>query len=136
MTAADERGSVSVFVVGVFLALMVVGGLVFDGGNIIAGHREADAEAEGAARAAAEQVAPASLHSGILAISPAAAQDAVDTYLAPYNHRGVALVSGDQVTVTVAFTVPMQVLSIVGIKAKTVTGTGEATAVEAGVVAP
>jgi len=129
----DERGSVTVFVVGVLLALMVVAGLVFDGGSIIAGHREADAEAQGAARAAADQIATISLHSGNLAIDPAAARAAVDTYLAPYHHTGTITVNADNVTVIVTFPVAMQVLSIVGVDSKTVTGTGSATAIEGGV---
>ena len=105
-------------------------GLVFDGGSILAAHREADAEAEGAARAAAEQISGHALHTGTLGIDPPAAQTAADAYLAPYHHAGVVTVNGDTVTVTVSFSVPMQVLSIVGIGTKTVTGTGTATAVE------
>ena len=118
---------------GILLALIVVAGLVFDGGSIIAGHREADAEAEGAARAAAQQVAATALHTGTVSIDPARAQSAADAYLSAYHHPGTVIVAGDQVTVTVTFPVGMQVLSIVGVGAKTVTGTGSATAVEGGV---
>ena len=130
MTRRDENGSVSVFVVGVFLALVVTAGLVFDGGNILAAHREADAEAEGAARAAAEEISGHALHTGTLGIDPSAAQAAAENYLAPYHHSGVVTVNGDTVTVTVSFSVAMQVLSIAGIGSKTVTGTGTSTAVE------
>jgi Flp pilus assembly protein TadG len=133
MRATDERGSVTVFMVGVFLALIVVAGLVFDGGSIIAGHREADAEAEGAARAAAEQIANTSLHAGTVAIAPAQAQHAVAVYLAPYHHRGTVAVNGDNVTVTVSFPVTMQVLSVIGVGSKTVSGSGSASAIEGAV---
>jgi hypothetical protein len=126
----DENGSVSVFVVGVFLALIVMAGLVFDGGNFLAAHREADAEAEGAARAAAEQLSGHALHTGTLAISLPAAQNAADAYLAPYHHTGTVTVTGDIVTVTVTYSVPTQVLTIVGIGSKTVSGTGTASALE------
>jgi Putative Flp pilus-assembly TadE/G-like len=124
----DERGSVSVFVVGVLLALIVTAGLVFDGGSILAAHREADGEAEGAARAAAQEISGHALHTGTLGIDPATAQTAADSYLAPYHHAGVVVVNGDTVTVTVIFSVPMQVLSIVGVGSKTVIGTGTASA--------
>jgi hypothetical protein len=129
----DDQGSVTVFVVGILLALIVTAGLVFDGGSIIAGHREADAEAEGAARAAAEQVATAALHAGTVSIDPARAQAAAYVYLSAYHHAGTVTVNGDQVTVTVSLPVAMQVLSIVGAGPKTVTGTGSATAVEGAV---
>jgi len=125
-----ERGSVTVFVVGVLLALMVMGGLVFDGGTIIAGHREADAEAEGAARAAAEQISTSALHSGQTELDAVQATNAADTYLDQYRHTGTVVVTGDSVTVTVSYPVTMQVLSLFGIKTKTVSGTGTATAVE------
>ena len=133
MNAADERGSVTVFLVGVLLALIVMAGLVFDGGSIIAAHREADAEAEGAARAAAEQLTNASLHSGAPTIDPTRAEQAVAAYLTPYHHQGSVTVNGDNVTVTVTVPVTMQVLSIIGVSGKNVTGSGTATAVEGGV---
>jgi hypothetical protein len=125
-----ERGSVTVFVVGVTVALIVLAGLVFDGGAILAGHREADAEAEGAARAGAEAVASTAREGRSLGIDPGAAVAAVDRYLGAYGHRGTVTVVGDRVTVTVNFTVPMQVLTIVGITHRAVTGIASATAVE------
>jgi Putative Flp pilus-assembly TadE/G-like len=130
VTRRDENGSVSVFVVGVFLALIVTSGLVFDGGSILAAHREADGEAEGAARAAAQEISGHALHTGTLGIDPTTAQIAAEDYLGPYHHAGVVVVNGDTVTVTVTFSVSMQVLSIVGVGSKTVTGTGSATALE------
>ena len=133
MTDRDERGSVTVFVVGVLLALVVMGGLVFDGGAVIAGHREADAEAEGAARAAAEQVSIAALRSGHVQLNAAGATKAADTYLRHYGHTGSVIVNGNEVTVTVSYVVDMQVLDLIGIRSKAVTGTGTATAIEGAV---
>lgn len=124
----EDRGSITVFVVGVVVALIAVAGLVFDGGTIIAGHREADAEAQGAARAGAEAVAGSERVSGAVTIDPSAAQQAAQLYLATYRHAGQVTVDGDSVTVTVSFTEPLQVLSIVGMSSKTVTGTSSATA--------
>lgn len=128
----DQRGSITVFVVGVLVALVVVAGLVFDGGAIIAGHREADNEAEGAARAGAEVVAAEARLSGRLAVDPAAARAASLRYLSVYGHRGSVSVVGDNVTVTVSFVERTQILAIVGLRARTVTGTASATAVEGG----
>jgi hypothetical protein len=133
MIDRGERGSVTVFVVGVLLALVVMGGLVFDGGAVIAGHREADAEAEGAARAAAEQVSIPALRSGHIQLRTATATQAADDYLRQYGHTGTVVVDGDDVTVNVSYPVGMQVLDLIGIRSKTVSGTGTATAIEGAV---
>lgn len=129
--AGEDQGSVTVFVVGVLAALFVVAGLVFDGGTIIAGHREADAEAEGAARAGAEAVAAAKRASAAVTVDPVAARRAAERYLTAYGHEGHVTVAGDQVTVTVSFT-EMQILSIVGLRSKSVTGTASAIALVGG----
>ena len=66
---------------------------------------------------------------GVVTIDPNQVQAAVDRYLAPTGHRGVAQVNGDQVIVTVTFGQPMQILGIVGKFSASVTGTGAAQAV-------
>jgi Flp pilus assembly protein TadG len=132
----DECGQVTVFVIGVFVALIALAGLVFDGGNILAAHRRADDEASGAARAAAQQVSASSLRgSGAVTLDANQVQAAVDRYLAPTGHHGVAQVEGDRVTVTVSFRQPLQILGIVGLFSSTVHGEGAAHAVR-GVTAP
>lgn len=130
MTDRGERGSVTVFVVGVLLALIVMGGLVFDGGALMAGHRQADAEAEGAARAAAERISIPALRSGVVQLNRTEATAAAEGYLAHYGHVGTVAVTGNTVTVTVTYRVGMQVLDLIGIGSKSVTGTGQAIAVE------
>jgi hypothetical protein len=136
MRRRGEQGQVTVFAVGVLLALIAMAGLVFDGGNILAGHRRADNEAEGAARAAAQQVSASSLlGSDTVRIDPNLVQDAVDRYLAPTGHRGVVLVDGDQVSVTVTFPQPLQILGIAGLGSATIRGSGRARAVR-GVTGP
>ena len=45
MRRRDEQGSVTVFVVSITAALLLIAGLVFDGGRMIAARREADAVA-------------------------------------------------------------------------------------------
>jgi Flp pilus assembly protein TadG len=132
----DQAGQVTVFVVGVFVALITVAGLVFDGGNILAAHRRADNEAAGAARAAAQEVSASSLlGSGAVTIDPKRVQAAVERYLAPTGHRGVVQVEGDRVSVTVEFREPVQILGVVGIFSSSVRGEGMAHAVR-GVTVP
>lgn len=130
--SGEDRGSVTVFVVGVLAALFVVAGLVFDGGAIIAGHREADAEAEGAARAGAEAVAAAERASAAVTVDPVAARRAAERFLTAYGHVGQVTVAGDRVTVTVSFTERTQILSLVGLRSKSVTGTASAIALVGG----
>lgn len=132
MTDRGEQGSVTVFVVGVLLALIVMGGLVFDGGALMAGHRQADAEAEGAARAAAERISISALRSGVVQLNRTEATAAAEGYLAHYGHVGTVAVTANTVTVTVTYRVGMQVLDLIGIRSRSVTGTGQATAVEGG----
>ncbi len=136
MGKRDERGQVTVFVVGVVVALIAVAGLVFDGGNILAAHRRADDEAAGAARAAAQQVAAASLlGTDTVTIDPNQAQAAVDRYLAATGRRGIAQVDGDRVSVTVTFEQPLQILGIAGMVSSSVRGVGSARAVRGVTVA-
>ncbi len=132
MTESGERGSVTVFVVGVLMALIVMGGLVFDGGALMSGHRQADAEAEGAARAAAERISISALRSGVVQLNRTEATAAAEGYLAHYGQVGTVAVTGNTVSVTVTYRVGMQVLDLIGIRSRSVTGTGHATAVEGG----
>jgi uncharacterized membrane protein len=125
MKQRDEAGMVTAFVVSITAALLLFIGLVLDGGYLLAARREAIDEAEGAARAAAQAVATPA-RAGSLTLDPARAQAAVDNFLAPTGHRGVATVNGDVVVVTVSFSHPMLILGIGGLTARTVTGTGTA----------
>lgn len=123
----SEDGSVTVFVVGLTLALMMVAGLVFDGGRILAARRQAHDLADNAARAAAQAVDLDALRSGApVELDPLAAQVAAEDYLAATGHTGTVLVSADSVEVTVTITTPMVLLQIAGVSERTVTASGQA----------
>ncbi|MDP9073354.1 MAG: pilus assembly protein TadG-related protein [Actinomycetota bacterium] len=127
--ARDQAGTVTVFVVSMTMALVLFIGLVLDGGATLAARREAIDEADGAARAAAQAIAPPTRGSAVATIDPGRAQGAVDAFLAPTGHGGQAVVQGDAVTVTVSFRQPMYVLGAGGLMSVTVTGRGTARAV-------
>ena len=130
MAAADEYGQVTVLVAGVLVALIAMAGLVFDGGNIVAAHRQADDEASGAARAAVQELSPTDLFgTGTVVVDAARARAAAAAYLAPTGHDGVVDVQGDRVQVTVSFREPLQILGIVGIRSASIRGEGSAHAV-------
>jgi len=109
------------------VAMLILIGLVVDGGYLLAARRRAIDEANGAARAGAEALAPSSYRtSGSLDLDPVAADAAAQAYLAAAGHRGVVTVNGNDVTVSLNFDQPMSLLRIIGIDAVNVSGRGQA----------
>jgi Flp pilus assembly protein TadG len=131
----DERGVVTVFVAGITLALLMVAGLVVDGGYTLAARREAANEAESAARAGAQALDTGGVRSGPGApLDAAAAVSAVQAYLATTGHAGTVTVNGEIVRVEVTIDQPLYLLGLVGIRSLIVSGVGSARPVR-GVVA-
>jgi hypothetical protein len=125
----EEEGTVTAFVVVFALALMLVAGLVLDGGLALAAKVQAIDDAQAAARAGAQAIdLPTYRATGQITLNPAEATEDADNYLAAAGHTGTVAVAGNQVTVTVTITQPTQILDIAGIDNFTVTGTGTATA--------
>lgn len=129
-TWRGEDGAVSMLVVGLALALLLVAGLVFDGGRLLAARSEAFAVADNAARAGAQAVDIAELRaSGTAAFDRAAAETAALAFLDRAGHRGSVNVSPQQVEVTVTITAETAILGLAGVDERTVTATGRATLV-------
>jgi Flp pilus assembly protein TadG len=123
----DEHGQVTAFVVTIFLALLLLAGLVIDGGLALAAKRRAINEAEAAARAGAQAIAiPTFRTSGNITLDPASARTAAHAYLAAAGHSGTVRVVGERVTVTVQITQQLQILGLAGLGHLTVTGQGTA----------
>src|SRR3954447_14244158 len=103
----DERGQVTAMWAILALALLVLGGLVYDGGQILTARREANNLARQAARAGAQQLDENTVRAGHPTLDPVSADAAARDYLA---RRGVApaivTVTGSTVTVTVEMTQP------------------------------
>ncbi len=132
MNRQVERGSVTVFVVSITLSLLVMAGLVFDGGRIIAGRREADAVAAAAARAGAQGLDESGLRN--TAAAPIGESDAsarVQRYLEPTGFTGSATVIGDAVVVNVRRTQDLQILSLVAMHSASIEGSATARSVRA-----
>ena len=126
----DESGQVTAFVVTMMSALLMLGGLVFDGGKTLAAKRQAINEAEAASRAGAQSLdASAYRSTGNVALDPVAARRAAMSYLSATGNTGTVQVVGDEVRVTVTHVEPTSILSIAGIQQFTVTGNGVAHAV-------
>ena len=125
--ARSEEGTVTVLVVGLTLALLLVAGLVYDGGAVLAARRQANDLADNAARAAAQAVDVDVLRADAsVALDPLAAEAAAEEYLAATGHDGEVMVTADRVAVTVAVTARMTLLQLAGVGDRTVTATGEA----------
>lgn len=126
----NESGQVTAFVVTMMSSLLLLGGLVFDGGNTLAAKRQAINEAEAAARAGAQALdASAYRSTGAVTLDPVAARQAATAYLSATGDSGAVQIQGDEVRVTVTRSEPTSILSIAGIHQFTVTGTGVAHAV-------
>lgn len=130
MSRRDERGTVTVFVVSMTVALLLVAGLVLDGGRVIAAHREADAVAEAAARAGAQGLDETGLRQSDGApIRPPDAAARVERYLATTEFSGTTSVAGDVISVTVQRPQPLAILTLAGLRTTSIEGSGSARAV-------
>ena len=124
-----ESGMVTAFVVIFTLTLVLMAGLVLDGGLALAAKVQAIDDAQAAARAGAQAIdIPTYRASGQITLDPAQAAADAERYLAAAGHTGTVSVNGEQVTVTVTITQPTQILDLAGIGHLTETGTGAATA--------
>jgi Flp pilus assembly protein TadG len=112
-----EAGAIAVMVAVLGVSLLLVVGLVFEGGVAIAAKRRAMNVAEQAARAGAEQLDLAAVRAGAgFQIDPGAATTAADAYLANAGYSGTVAVSGDTVTVSnVAWSSQDPMLSTLGV---------------------
>ncbi len=125
-----ENGSISVFVTVIAVAMMLVAGLVLDGGRLLSARRQADDIAANAARAGAQAIDETSLRSGTAVIDAVAGPQAVAAYLAATPATGTTRVSGDTVTVHVQLGVRMLLLGLAGVPDTTVTASRQARAVQ------
>jgi hypothetical protein len=129
-----EQGSISAFLAVSAVGLLLVIGLVADGGAKVRATQEADAVAAEAARAAGQAVdVSTSVTDHKTRVDPHAAVAAAERYLTAADHTGTATITDDgrMVEVTVTITRPTAVLSLIGITHTTVTGHARATLVHA-----
>lgn len=123
----SQDGAVTVFLVVLTLALLLVAGLVYDGGRVLAARQLARDLAGNAARAAAQSVDLDAVRAGSPpSLDALAAKASAQAYLDAAGYEGYVVVIGDRVEVTVSLTTPMALLQLAGITQRTVTGTGEA----------
>jgi Flp pilus assembly protein TadG len=108
------------------LALVVLGGLVYDGGQVLTARRDANNLARQAARAGAQALDETATRLDTPTLDPAAAEAAALAYLARRHATGTAHADPAGITVTVTAVQPTPLLALVGIDSRTVTGTAHA----------
>lgn len=114
-TGERDGGMVTAFVVVFALALVFVAGLVYDGGRMLASHRQAENLADSAARAGAQAISdPAWRATGQIVLDEEAARAQACSLLARAGHPcggGTQVsVTGDTVSVTVRFSIDLALL--------------------------
>jgi len=125
---ARDAGSVTVFVAVTMLGLLVLCGLVVDGGAKLRATQRADRITAEAARAAGQAVDPAALVAGDVTVDRAAAVESAQAYLAAAGVTGTVALStdGTAIEVDAKVTAPSVFLGLVGIESFSVTGHGRA----------
>lgn len=109
----DDRGSITAFVAVVAVALVMVAGMAYDGGQVIAAQGDARSHAAKAARAGAQEIDLNTLRSsGDTVLDPRAAETSALAYLADVGATGTVAVDGPNITVTVTVTQPMLILPV------------------------
>lgn len=111
-----DTGSATAFIVIMTIALIVVAGLVLDGGLALSAKATAMDVAQAAARDGADQLNLTEYRNGAdPLIDPAAAERAAETWIREAGYSGTASADSDSITVTVHTTQSTQLLSIVGV---------------------
>ena len=129
----DESGQLTVFVAGMAMTLVLVAGLLVDGGSVLSARQQAVNDAFEAARAGAESLDPGELRAnGTVVVDPTAAVAAATAYLSSIGKHGTVTVNANAVTVTVTFSHPLAILSAVGVGPVPIRGSATATPVEGG----
>jgi len=123
-----DAGQITAFVVVMMAALILLAGLVLDGGLTLAARERALGEAQEAARAGAQAINLAVYRQdGTLMLTQAQAAADARSYLAGICATGTASATAITVTVTVTIVQPRQILDAAGLSAIAVHATATAT---------
>jgi Flp pilus assembly protein TadG len=124
-----EGGSIVAFVAVLALALLVLLGLVVDGGRAAAAKDAAQADAEQAARFGADQLSVSAARAGEITLDTQASTTAALKFLKTAGLVGSVEVSGLAVTVHIETLEPTVFLGVIGIRGIQVNATASASLV-------
>jgi Flp pilus assembly protein TadG len=128
--ADDDRGSATVWMIGVVVCTFLMLALVLDGGVMLRARSNAYSAASAAARAGAQQLDPVAAVDGVAVLDPVAAKRAALDYLAADGLTGKVTIVGDTVTVNVTSTTHLQLATALGADATTFHATASAQAIK------
>lgn len=121
-----EQGSLSVFVIGAVVFLVVLAGLVVDSNGKYQASQEAYMAASSAARAGTNALSGQAVVDGTLALNGSQARTAAQNYLNAAGVTGTVTVIGDTITVTVDDEYRTKYLSLIAINSLPVKATASA----------
>lgn len=126
-----QRGQVTVVFVVLAAVLVMLGGLAYDGAQILNAKRAASSLALEAARAGAQAISTEPIYQGegSVTVDPIQARIAASEFLDRHDEWSIS-VQGDTVSTTVWLTQPLQVLSMLGIESRRVAGYASARATQ------
>lgn len=124
----SERGSVSLFTIGIVIAALLLTALIVDGGRIRQHRRLAGDIAQQAARAGAQELDEGSRLSGGLSLDGDDAMAAAYAVIAARDADGT--VSVGALTVTAAVTIPVEMVFLDALGTRTVSATRSVDATE------
>ena len=131
-TSSDgDRGSATVWMIGVVVCSFLMLALVLDGGVMLRARSDAYAAASAAARVGAQQLDPIAAVDGVAVLDPDAAECAALDYLTAEGLTGTVTITGDTVTVHVTSTAHLQLAGTLGADATKFQATASAQAIEA-----
>jgi Flp pilus assembly protein TadG len=121
----DERGSVTVFMVIIFSSLILLAGLVLDGGYTLAAKMRAISAADGAARAGAQAIHGTTYRDkGEVVFDTSAATAAGDAYLQESGIEGTTTIENGVIVVRTKVPQSMAILGLAGVGPFELTGEG------------
>lgn len=101
------------FVAIIAIALVMVAGMAYDGGEIISAQGQTRSNAAKAARAGAQEIDITHLRStGKTVLDPERAKESALAYLTEAGAAGTVTVEGPNITVTVTMNQPMHILPV------------------------
>ena len=122
-----RRGSLSAMVVCLVPSIFVCAAMTIDGGRIVVAYQRASDVAAAAARDGAQEIV--GIMEGSPRLDPVSADRSATSRVARLGHVGSATATEQHVTVTVHTTVQLPLLSLVGIRARSINVTRVADAV-------
>lgn len=130
LRSGRDRGSATVWMIGVTVSSFLMVGLVLDGGVMLRSRSDAFAIAASSARVGAQQLDPDAAVEGLTVLDPIAAEQAALAHLDAEGVEGTVRVTAQTVTVTVTSTAQLQMLRLAGGDTATFDATATAEAVK------